>query len=452
MDDERESALRCLLWDMDDSSIKLIEGDYKPKCYGIELPDRLLWQAFVVNSDISRPVGSEYHTARPSQPEFQDMNHIAIWKSRKTYRENKGLFKTWKQRSDADEPRVVLWQANGGDFENQDPMDPRGLIMAYEEYGRVLPVVSDFDCFTMGTRGVQYDTPLPSEQVECLQWCVSKTKFVLDQQQTNESSNSSWTLSWLQVLKSSVANGFNLTMPRFGFGDKKSYSIMESAVSRLQGNGAVRHGAECFNYFFPQELDDHFLIVSDLLPGKVPWTYVGVGELQSFLLRMIDLGFTFPLNPKWVLCDKGWKNIYDRLLQSSHPNVQGSLQVWFPPDSGIRNTIESVSSAHPDGFVCHGRRKHRVLSGTEAMDLATLQLRRYLAFKRAKAKLRAVIAFNGILKSVSNEFHDGKPQDEEYVDHEEECCDENSANALVDSKEEEQTPSRDTSLASGASD
>eukprot|EP00545_Synedropsis_sp_CCMP1620_P006487 CAMPEP_0119018918 /NCGR_PEP_ID=MMETSP1176-20130426/20609_1 /TAXON_ID=265551 /ORGANISM="Synedropsis recta cf, Strain CCMP1620" /LENGTH=72 /DNA_ID=CAMNT_0006973031 /DNA_START=6 /DNA_END=220 /DNA_ORIENTATION=- len=63
-EDEREWGLRRLLWDMDDPSIRTVD-DYAPRCYGIELPDRLLWKACVVDRDISRPEGSEYFTARP---------------------------------------------------------------------------------------------------------------------------------------------------------------------------------------------------------------------------------------------------------------------------------------------------------------------------------------------------------------------------------------------------
>jgi hypothetical protein len=41
---------------------------------------------------------------------------------------------------------------------------------------------------------------------------------------------------------------------------------MEHAVvGRLMGYGVVRHGAECFNYYFPQEIDDEFLVISDRL-------------------------------------------------------------------------------------------------------------------------------------------------------------------------------------------
>lgn len=187
-------------------------------------------------------------------------------------------------------------------------------------------------------------------------------------------------------------------VPRYGYGDPKSYAIMECAVARLSLCGAVRHGAECFNYFFPQELDEEFLVVSDTLPGNISWKYVNVTELQKFLGDKIDEGFTFPLNPKWVLCDEGWKKLYDRLLASDKPNVQDSLNIWFPPQLGIRDRIESIHVQHPRGFV---REKQAFrLSGTEAMDLAALQLDRYLALRRAKMKLRAVVAFNDLLVLV----------------------------------------------------
>ena len=52
------------------------------------------------------------------------------------------------------ERRVVLWQTCGGmELPDLDPMDLSGLIRACEENNRVLPVVSDFDCFTIGTQG-----------------------------------------------------------------------------------------------------------------------------------------------------------------------------------------------------------------------------------------------------------------------------------------------------------
>jgi hypothetical protein len=59
-------------------------------------------------------------------------------------------------------------------------------------------------------------------------------------------------------------------MPRFGFGDPKSYKIMVGAVARFvhNKNGAVRHGAVChgaefYNYKFPQDIDDKLLVIAD---------------------------------------------------------------------------------------------------------------------------------------------------------------------------------------------
>ena len=393
-EDEREWALTRLLFDMDDPSIKTVD-DYAPECYGIELPDRLLWHGCVVDRDITRPEGSEFYTGRLSEPAFQDMNFKAIWK-------------TQKNRGPAEDlPRVVLWQTSSSDPDD-DPMDPRGLIMAHEEKGHVRPVVSDFDCFTVGTRGVKYETALSKEQNDLVRWEVSQIETVLDKQSLSKT-RSTWTACWLEVLKSCAAKGFNPAMPRFGFGDAKSYAIMECAVSRLSTCGAVRHGAECFNYFFPQELDEEFLIVSDALPGNVPWKYVGLAELQEFLYDKIDEGFTFPLNPKWVLCDEGWKKIYDRLMMSDSANVRESLDIWFPTESGIRERIELIHERHPRGFV--QEKAATRMSGTEAMDLATLALDQYLAFRRAKMKVRAVIAFNDLLCSVRKKNAAGKVAD-----------------------------------------
>jgi len=385
--DEREWALRRLLWDMDDPSIRKID-DYaaaRHSCYGIELPDRMLWKAFVVDKDISRPEGSKYYTVRPSEPAFQDMNFNAIYKTRK----NKG------DKKSGGDPRVVLWQTSCGVDGECDPMDPRGLIMAYEEHGRVLPVVSDFDCFTMGTRGFRYDVSLPEEQKELLKWSVDQIEDILDEMKPDLSK--SWTACWLKVLKASASAGFRPSMPRYGFGDTMSYSIVEHAVRQLSSTGAVRHGAECFNYYFPQELDDEFLIVAGGLPNGAKWQYVGVDDLQKFLMQKIEEGYVFPLNPKWVLCDPGWKAIFDRLNASDSSDVQRALNVWYPEESGIRDRIESIFKTHPAGFVS---KRDPNACGTEAMDLAQLELDRFVTFERARIKLRAVVAFNSLLEYV----------------------------------------------------
>mmetsp|Transcript_20561 Transcript_20561/g.28624 ORF Transcript_20561/g.28624 Transcript_20561/m.28624 type:complete len:164 (+) Transcript_20561:1674-2165(+) len=149
--------------------------------------------------------------------------------------------------------------------------------------------------------------------------------------------------------------------------------MQENAVDRLVGSGAVRHGAECFNFVFPQELDEEFLIISDpsIVHGTVAWQYVDQAGLQKFLTEMINRGFTFPLNPKWILCDPGWKDIYDKLLESDRTNVQESLNTWFPKNSGIREKIEEIYQKNPNGFTRQRRSEiFRRETGTAEMDLA----------------------------------------------------------------------------------
>ena len=78
------------------------------------------------------------------------------------------------------------------------------------------------------------------------------------------------------------------------------------------------------------------------------WKYVDIKELKEILAEKIDDGFAFPLNPKWILCDEGWKDLYDKLLASEKPNVQDAMKVWYPAD--VRERIAAISSKHPNGF------------------------------------------------------------------------------------------------------
>jgi hypothetical protein len=321
----REEAKEMLLCEMTDPIIESLD-DYAPKWYGLEVPIRLFWETFVVNRDCTRVRGSEYCTGRPSTPAFQDMNNAAV---------------AAKPRKD--HPRAVLWQSD----DKSDPMSPLGLLMAYEENGRVVPVVSDFDPFLVGTRRVPFHPEqgsLPDDQVEILKWSVERIGDVLDEQ-----SPESWTSRWLKVLKEETSKGFYPTVPQFGFGDQRSYSMMANAVQRLTDDGAVRHGSECFNYFFPQDIDEELLVISNTFDG-VPWRYMDQEGLQSFLSDRIDERYTFPLNPKWVLCDPGWKELYDKLLASENETVQNSMEIWYPKNSGVREKIEVIHRRHPRGF------------------------------------------------------------------------------------------------------
>merc|ERR1712232_169124 len=120
--------------------------------------------------------------------------------------------------------------------------------------------------------------------------------------------NHSWTSRWLEVLKTETERGMKVEVPRYGFGDATSYGFIKDVVEATKDTGAVRHGAECFNYFFPQELDVEYLIVWDGFEGK-DWDYVAEDELRVFLCDRAREGFSFPLNPVWLVRDHGWYEV-----------------------------------------------------------------------------------------------------------------------------------------------
>mmetsp|Transcript_34489 Transcript_34489/g.83672 ORF Transcript_34489/g.83672 Transcript_34489/m.83672 type:complete len:923 (+) Transcript_34489:297-3065(+) len=376
-DDTMEWALEKLIWAMTDPTVNCLD-DYAPKQFGIDVPVRLFWEAIILRQDISREPGTENDVGRPSEPNFQNMNNLSLRKEPT----NGG-------------PKTVLMHYADPNDKDVNPLNPLDFVMAYEENNGVMPVVSDFDCFLVGTRGVEYEDPLPDEQLKVLQWCVKQIEAVLE----NGEQDKSWTGTWLNILKTEAAKGFHPETPPLGFSDPKTYTIMKQAIHRLREEGSVRHGAECFNFYFPQELDDHFLVISDNLPGTtLPWKYVDPKGLQDILKTKIDEGYAFPLNPKWVLCDDGWKSVYDSLMNSQKANVQDALAMWYPPESGIREKIESIHQNYPSGFnPTHSKMVNADHDGTAAMDLAEQELRYYLTFQRAKRKLRGMLIWKRIL-------------------------------------------------------
>ena len=369
-------------WTMNDPVINLID-DYAPKCYGLDIPKRLFWEGYVMRaSDISRKPGTEYDTGRPSRAAFQDMNFASI-----------------KKEVEEDSPRAVVWQYTDPylppNEPDPDPMMPQTLLMAYEEHGSVKPVVSDFDCFLLGTRGVRFHNPLPDEQVDVVHQMVDDIEKILEDCSNGNSTN--WTAGWLSSMK---RHQKHIKMPKYGFGDPKSYAIMKYAVHRTEEFGAVRHGAECFNYYFPQELDDEFLVIGGNLDGA-KYKYMTLPELQTFLSDTIDKGFTFPLNPKWVLCDKGWAGLWDKLVTSTHPNVQLSINAWYPPGSGLRDRIENVRHKFPEGYQSDLSSRKK---GTQAWDEAEIALERFQRIQRAKRKLLCVLLFISILQQTQKKL------------------------------------------------
>ena len=64
----------------------------------------------------------------------------------------------------------------------------------------------------------------------------------------------------LIVIRFSVLNdtGFHPVWPPHGFGDPTSYQHFKHTITQMRGTcGAVRHGPESFNYYFPQDKPTH---------------------------------------------------------------------------------------------------------------------------------------------------------------------------------------------------
>ena len=89
-------------------------------------------------------------------------------------------------------------------------------------------MVSDFDTFTVGCRGIRHE-PTPPEQVELIHWALDRTAELLKQDNSK-----GWTGHWLDVLKVENAKGFHPNLPEFGFGDPTSYRFVEDVVSELK--------------------------------------------------------------------------------------------------------------------------------------------------------------------------------------------------------------------------
>lgn len=414
---EQELAMKHLMYDDSNLGVVLVDtyANSNPPCFGLDITERLFWESYVMMNDCSRPPGTEWDIGRNSELTFMGKFKFLYFALLQTARSEflhtvkhelvliiltalllassfaDMNFKAIRHEPGPGEPRAVVYQMS-----TCSPMEPRMLLMAYEENNKVKPVVSDFDCFLLGSRGVRYKQPIPDDQIELVKWSVENISEVLDEQAANPTDNVGWMETWFKVLKKAALKGYYPITPKYGNGDPKSYEIIEVAVSRLQETGCVRHGAECFNWFFPQEIDDTLLVISDTLPGNVKWKYVDVEELQDLLCEKIDEGFTFPLNPKWVLCDHGWRRVYDKLLASRKPNVQDSLNCWLPPGTGLRQQIDEISKKHPRGF---GTRtswfeNHRHLDkaeGTEAMDTLEDELSKYMVRQRAWRKLRLAL-------------------------------------------------------------
>lgn len=289
--------------------------DSYPDVYGLEVPEPILFHVFIEIPDISFRAGWE--TGRKSEPAFMEMNLACL-------------------RGNS-EPKIVLFQAD-----LEDVFNPHGLLIAYAEKS-VKPVVSDFDTFLVGSRGMTYDE-LPPEQAKLQCWALDSTEQILESPLPG-----SWTTRWLDVIKKATEQGFYPKTPKFGFGDATSYRLVEEVVYATASTGAVRHGAECFNFFFPQELDDTYLCVwQGFDTDGVDWKYLDEDELRDFLVERAEEGYTFPLNPIWPVRDQGWFAVFEALI--STPEGKANMEKWFPPDFRIMERIEQINQRFPDGF------------------------------------------------------------------------------------------------------
>lgn len=309
----REAALAELVSIMAEPQLReLIE---RPEIYplnayqrvhGLDVPELLLREAYITRPDIEPVLGWE--TGRPSQPSFMDMNINSVTKP--------------------SEPAVVLYQ-----MDKTWPMNPKGLLMAYAE-AEVKPVVSDFDTFVVGSKGMSYEE-LPEDQVKVVMQSLDYTERI-----ASTGSFADWTSQWLQLLNED--KGFtSLKPPKYGFGDPTSSQLIEQVVQVTAATGAVRHGAECFNFAFPQELDSEYLVVWDGFGTMPPWLYKSETELRAFLKDRIKEGYSFPLNPVWPIRDRGWYDILEDLR--THPEASQQLDAWFPRGSGILQRIDVLS-------------------------------------------------------------------------------------------------------------
>lgn len=354
-----DSVLSGLQFEMCDPSIVKIDT-FAPRVYGLELPEKVLREAYIIRPDISPRKGWE--TGRESAPAFMDMNLKSL-------------------RCVDTTPRIVLFQ-----YDAVDAMNPHGLLLAYEEE-QVEPVVSDFDPFTFGSRGMSFER-LPHDQIKVVKQCLYNIRKLLD-----EGIGRSWTSSWVDILKQAE---FHPKCPDYGFGDPTSTRIVAQVVDATASCGAVRHGPECFNFFFPQELDAQHLVIWDGFAGP-GWQYLEENALQKFLLDRVGEGYCFPLNPAWVLRDPSWLKIWHALQASS--DAQGPLASWYP--SGILEEINDIARKFPDGFCeTHVGRKsvlrRRELSVEEMANQGLLEVSRFKVLQRAKRKLGAALAIRDL--------------------------------------------------------
>jgi len=304
------------------------EDDHSEAAFGLTVPEYLFREFYLIQPDLSPMLGWE--TGRASQPAFLNFNLHTV--------------RIQKDGTALSDPPACLYQ-----FDKGDPLNPSGLLVAYAEEIHVKPVVSDFDTFLIGSQGAKPFESLIEEQRALMMWSLRKMeKVLLDKNGgIGDKDHFNWTGAWLsKVLDPEVKklDPFKVpAMPKFGFGDPTSLSLINAVVDELAECGAVRHGAECFNFYFPQELDEEFLVVWDgyeNITGR-PWETLNEQKLLKFLSERVDEDFVFPLNPVWMVRDgqNGWSDLFDQILTNNHTNER--IKCWYNQET--IDTIKELS-------------------------------------------------------------------------------------------------------------
>jgi hypothetical protein len=160
--------------------------------------------------------------------------------------------------------------------------------------------------------------------------------------------------------------------------------------------------------------------------SRVPWQYVKREGLRSFLLARIADGFAFPLNPKWVLCDEGWLDIFEALRAS--PHGQECLACWLPPSTGLAERMLRIAHDFPLGFQeqkAAGAAADGSGDGEEDgsldWDLAGYRLRRHVVLRRARIKLKAIYNFSLLAQQGASNGRGGRGGREQAEEEEEEA-------------------------------
>jgi hypothetical protein len=168
----------------------------------------------------------------------------------------------------------------------------------------------------------------------------------------------------LDILTRETEQGFYPQVPAYGFGDPTSIRIIENAIDATISCGAVRHGAECFNFWFPQELDNEFLVIWECYGQDKPWKYLSEDDLRGFLLDRAKEGYSFPLNPVWPVRDPGWYQILQALIEQSvkSERIDCTIRSWFPDSSGILDRIHSLQK-YASGFFIRSQATRRGSDG-----------------------------------------------------------------------------------------